>query len=83
MNNKQCKKLRRQAEQFTVGQPSLAYTTGNEGKLRSNGIDPLTGNLLYYTAPNQVVLTSCTRLVYRILKRNYIIAMRDQPEGKL
>lgn len=69
MNGKAAKKLRKIAEQETVGQPKVAYYPPETHPVRM--FNPFTRQVEIAQIVNPIELSSCTRKLYKLLKRRY------------
>ena len=76
MNSKKCKRLRTLARNMTTGQPNAEYRITTPAKPQQNGHD-LNGNPTYWTPQSTQALTAtCTKGVYRRLKKDLTRAER-------
>ena len=64
MNGKKAKKLRKLAQQLTIGKPDVYY----ENMVTGMAITP-TGGLKPFSNPPTIALGYCTRKVYKRLKK--------------
>ena len=70
MNSKLCKRLRKRAQQQTVGMPNVAYNVTRHSKRNPlfNPIDPMSLEPLFIDKLQVVLEAGCTRQVYQKLK---------------